>query len=164
MKIFIFNDNRELLDEIKEVEEPEPYSLNEIRWNNGGMGGLHHHFVIVEDHINFEDVTDEQILEQQKDAALNELVRDYEKERLRGLKEGTENEKRSNFEAARGRMHNAARLEELIKSKQDFKRGAAQKPTAAKTAAKTAAERAAQNPEIDPTYKPAAQQDAQPAE
>jgi hypothetical protein len=99
MKIVYFNNERRLLRTLEKVENPLIYGLHEIRWNNGGdaISEDIEFYLILEDNVEFESVTEEEFLRQFKEQAKFELAKRLERNKLYYMVDGTLEEKQTDF-------------------------------------------------------------------
>lgn len=114
MKLIIFNDEHEIIDELKDLQDPEIYGRDEIRWVNGGVSGINHNYVIVEDDQNLEDLNEDEILEQYKFQNKMELAREFDRNRVLNFAKGIEEEQKAKFSEDIEAINNRKSKQEII--------------------------------------------------
>jgi hypothetical protein len=115
MKIVYFNNEKRLLRALEKVENPVFYGLHEIRWNNGGdaISEDTEFYLILEDDVEFESVTEEEFLRQFKEQAKFELAKILERNKLYYMAGGTLDEKQIEFISDKTKIENMTTIEEI---------------------------------------------------
>jgi hypothetical protein len=98
VKIIFFNEDRKVTDTLEKVINPVFYGINEIRWEDGGASLFPDNYLILEDEVNFEDVTEEEFLRQYKEQAKFEIAKILEMNRVAYMVNGNLAEKEQQFE------------------------------------------------------------------
>jgi hypothetical protein len=114
MKIILFTEEKEVIEEIRDVEEAEPVGTTEVSWKNGGRSGIEQNYVILHDEEVFEELTESDFLDQRKTQELLEAAREYEENRVLSLALGYEEEAAKNFEETRASIKGAANREAIF--------------------------------------------------
>jgi hypothetical protein len=114
MKIIFFNDEKYVTETLENVDNPMFYGINEVRWNEGGASFFTDNYLILEDDVKFEDVTDEEFLRQYKEQAKFELAKVLERDRVSYMVNGTLAEKEQQFVEDKARIDSLLTIEEVI--------------------------------------------------
>jgi hypothetical protein len=93
MKIIFFNNNKQVTNELRMIHNPMSYGFNEVMWDNGGYADITERYVIVDEEVIFEDVSDEEFLKQYKEQAKVEIAKQLERNRVFYIANGTLSEK-----------------------------------------------------------------------
>jgi hypothetical protein len=113
MKLIFFNNERKVTNEINMIINPLAYGFNEIMWDNGGYADFSDRYVIVDENVRFENVSEEEIFKQYKNQAKIEIAKQLEKNRIFSMASGTFAEKEAEFSKDNERINNANSEEEL---------------------------------------------------
>lgn len=114
MKIIFYEDDTKKVKEVLEkVENPIPYGLDEIRWKDGGHSLFSSNYVIVNDDVNFEDITEEEFLRQFKEQAKFELAKVLEVNRVKYMVDGTLTEKEERFASDKALIDGKTSIEDV---------------------------------------------------
>jgi hypothetical protein len=115
MKIFYFSNERKLIRTLEGVQNPILYGLNEIRWDDGGdtLNDDTVSYLIVEDEISFESITEEEFLRQFKQQAKFELAKRFERNKMYYMVEGKVEAKQTEFEEDKQKIEEKITIEEV---------------------------------------------------
>jgi hypothetical protein len=113
MKIIFFNRNKEITSILEQVENPVPYGLGEVRWEMGGHTVFEGNYIILEDTVNFSEVTDEEFLRQYKEQAKYDLAKKLEEKRVYYMVQGNLAEKEQQFVEDKATIDSKTSVEEI---------------------------------------------------
>jgi hypothetical protein len=115
MKIFYFSNERKLIRTLEGVQNPILYGLNEIRWDDGGdtLNDDTVSYLIVEDDVSFESITEEEFLRQFKQQAKFELAKRFERNKMYYMVEGKVEAKQTEFEEDKQKIEEKITIEEV---------------------------------------------------
>jgi hypothetical protein len=115
MKIIYFSNDRKVLRTLEKVTNPVNFGLHEIRWQNGGdaLAEDSTFYVIVEDGVVFEEITEEEFLRQYKEQAKFELAKRLEKNKLFYMVDGTTETRQSEFLTDKERIESLTSVEDI---------------------------------------------------
>jgi hypothetical protein len=122
LKLILYNDDNEVIEEVENIDNAKTIGFNEVSWDLGGMSGITQNFLIVEDGIKLEDVSEEEILNQFKYRAKLELALVYNESRIKILAEGNEIEKEKQFIETREKIDTLTSKEQMVYVIQQFKK------------------------------------------
>lgn len=113
MKIVFFNNERELIEILEDVTNPQPYGLDEVRWEGGGYSFLENNYLILEDSVDFSTVTEDIFIIQFKEQAKFSLAKILEANRINYMVAGIITEKEQQFNDDKLTIDSKSSLEEL---------------------------------------------------
>lgn len=113
MKVIYFDENRNITKVLEKVNNPQFYGLHEVRWENGGDTFFSDYYIVLEDEVEFEAVTEEEFLRQFKEQAKFDLVRNLESNRLHFMVNKTLSEKEQEFVSDMQRIDEMLTIEEI---------------------------------------------------
>jgi hypothetical protein len=113
MKVVYFDNTRNITKILENVINPQFYGLHEVRWENGGDTFFEDYYVILEDEIDFETVTEEEFLRQYKEQSKFDLARYLESNKLYFMVNGTTSEKEAEFISDKTGIDNLQTIEEV---------------------------------------------------
>lgn len=113
MKIVFFNNERELIEILEDVNNPQPYGLDEVTWEGGGYSFLENNYLILEDTVDFSTITEDIFVTQFKEQAKFSLAKILEANRINYMVAGIITEKEQQFNDDKLAIDSKNSLEEL---------------------------------------------------
>jgi hypothetical protein len=107
MKIVLFTEDRNVVETLPNISNAKIYGLDEVIWDDGGMNFIEYRYVVIDDALDFADVTETEIFSQYKLQSNYSLAKLLESNKIHFLAKGTYNEKLSTLESHRVSLNGA---------------------------------------------------------